>query len=245
MKNILISTIIRNESKFLDRWHQQLKELAAFHKENFRFYLSVYENDSTDDSFQKLSSYDYSFLGNKKLVSEKLNTPYFIGGMNPIRTQILAFARNESIYGYRFLPAIDFVLVIEPDIKYDVTKSDIILCDHEKVYGKSFDILSGKSIHVGSPERIYDTWGTRIKDDTDRWNDADSVFGGLEPLYSTFNCFALYNAKPIKDGFGFGGVNKRTGKPDCDTSVICENFRSAGHDKIFWHTDFNVEHFCE
>lgn len=236
---------MRNEAKFLDLWYSQISQLPKLYKEEFNFFLSIYENDSDDATFQKLSSYDFSMFGNVRILSEKLHTPYFVGGMHPLRVQLLALARNETIYGFRFLKDIDYVLSIEPDLRYDPTKAGVILCDHEKVYGKKFDILTAKSCHVSSPDRIYDSWGTRIKDDTDRWHEGDYVFGGLEPLWSTFNCFALYNAEPIKKGIAFGNVNPRNGQSDCDTVVICENFRKNGYDKIYWNTEFYVEHFCE
>lgn len=245
MKNILISTIVRNEIKFLDLWYAQLKAMVERYKGEFNFFLSVYENDSQDGSALKLNSFDFSFFGNTRIVHERLNTPYFIGGMHPTRTMLLGAARNESIYGFKFLDHMDFILSIEPDTRYDIEKAGILLCDHEKIYGKKFDILSGKSIHVNAPERIYDSWGTRITDGVEAWHEGDNVFGGLEPLWSTFNCFVLYNAEPIKKRITFGGFNERLKKPDCDTVVICENFRKNGYDKIFWHTDFNVEHFCE
>jgi len=49
MKTILISTIVRNRGKTLHKWHSQIKDLVSKDKKN-KYYLSVYENDSTDDS---------------------------------------------------------------------------------------------------------------------------------------------------------------------------------------------------
>jgi len=243
-KKILISTIVRDEAKFLDMWYFHVKKLVESNSQNFEFFLSVYENDSKDGSFEKLSSFDYSFFGRHRLTSERLSVPYFIGGMHPMRTQILAYARNSSIYGFYFLKEMDFVLSIETDVRYDAEKAKLILCDHEAVYGKKFDILTGFSHHPNLPNNIYDSWGTRKTNNVEACDEShDSK--GIEPLWSVFNCFALYNAEPIKRGISFGGFNNRLNKPDCDTAVICENFRANGHNEIYWNADFKVEHYCE
>ncbi len=43
--NILISTILRNESKYIDKWYSQLREIVATQPDH-SFSLSVFENDS-------------------------------------------------------------------------------------------------------------------------------------------------------------------------------------------------------
>ena len=80
--NILICTILRNESKFLDTWYAQIKQIVTTFKDD-HFALSVYENDSSDGTFAKLAAYDWSFLSNHVFTSAKLNSPYFVGGKHP------------------------------------------------------------------------------------------------------------------------------------------------------------------
>lgn len=244
MKNILISTIIRNESRYLNNWHKQIDLLAKKYKGKYNFAVSVFENDSTDDSAQKLMAFDYSNFITHRITSERLKTSYFIGGMNPLRVALLAFARNQSIYGFKFLPSMDFILVVEPDVTYDIDQTELIICDHEEKYGKAIDIITGMSHHPGRPDAIYDSWGTRKTSDVESCDDASNA-SGLQEMWSTFNCFALYRCKPIIEGYTFGHINKRLNKSDCDTSVICENFRAAGYNKIYWNADFKVAHYCD
>ncbi len=242
MANILISTIVRNEARYLDRWHSQIAQLVASQPQH-TFTLSVFENDSADGSGGKVASYDWSFLAAFYLVSAKLNTPFFVGGKAPARVQLLADARNQSIYRFPMLALMDWVLVVEPDVAYTMEVADRII-NHEHHYGKRLDVFSGKSSPPGS-KGLYDSWGSRKTNAVCDWRQGDTEFDGFEPMWSTFNCLTLYRAQPIKEGHTFAGVNPRTGQPDCDTAVICENFRAAGYDQIYWDTNLRVEHSCD
>jgi len=80
----------------------------------------------------------------------------------------------------------------------------------------------------------YDTWATRrdnVEESGERF--ADWQVNPVREFYSTFNAVVVYNAEPIKNGISFGWFNKRLNKFDCDTVVICENFREAGYNKIY------------
>jgi hypothetical protein len=240
--NILICSIIRNEAKFLDTWHSQIKEIATTFKDD-SISLSVFENDSTDGSFAKIAGYDWSFLSNYVLTSTKLNAPCFIGGKHPTRVQLLAQCRNRCMYQFPFLSDVSHVLFIEADITYTIDVADKII-HHEKYYGRKFDVFTPKSVHSDrpGPDNIYDSWGTRKTDKDTDWKDEHSQVGGLAPMWAVFHCFALYRAEPIKKGISFGGFNKRLGIPDCDPVVMCENFREAGYGEIYWDTDLEVKH---
>lgn len=240
--NILICSIIRNEIKFLDKWHAQIKAIVETFKED-SISLSVFENDSTDGSFAKMASYDWSFLSNYVLSSNKLNAPYFFGGKHPQRVQLLGQCRNRAIYQFPFVKDVSHVLFIEADIEYTTETADKII-HHEKYYGKKLDVFTPKSVHAGrpGPNNIYDSWGTRKTQNQTDWKDEDGQNGGFEPMWAVFNCFALYNAEPIKKGIAFGGYNERLAIPDCDPVVLCENFRKAGYDQIYWDTNLEVAH---
>ena len=241
---ILISTIIRNEVAHLLRWHRQLVTLVKSLPQH-EFCLSVFENDSTDGSAQMLASFDYSAFKAHQITSARLNVPYYIGGKEPTRTQLLAYARNRTIYSFEFLREMDSVLVVEPDVEYSTETAQRIV-DHERYYGQRFDVFSGKSVHPNS-HGIYDSWGSRRLSDQTDWCDEDLEHekpGEANPMWSTFNCVCMYSAEPIKKGISFSGVNPRTGSPDCDTVAIVEGFRKAGYDKVFWEPALEVTHFC-
>lgn len=241
MSVILVSSIVRNEARFLDRYHAQLKALVAAMPQH-QFLLSIAENDSDDGSAAKLNALDWTFTAAHQIATARLRTPHFIGGKHPIRTELLARARNQSLFGCPpLLNAAHWVLSLEPDVSYTTaTLAQII--DHEQHYGRRFDIFTGKSTHVGS-SRLYDSWGSRPKAEHTDWCDGDRVEDrGLESMWTTYNCAALYRADAIRAGHTFGGVNPRTGQPDCDTSVICERFRAAGFNEIYWDTRLEIPH---
>jgi hypothetical protein len=92
---------------------------------------------------------------------------------------------------------------------------------------------------------IYDLWATRYSP-MER-PDAEATVHNLEPrgvqqLWATFSCLCLYKAEPFKKGVRFHWMNHRFGIHDCDTTVICENFRRAGYDKIFADYSINPKH---
>lgn len=240
--NILICSILRNEAKYLDRWHKQIKEMCTKFTD-INFFLSIYENDSNDGSYEKVLGYDWDFVKAKMFITAKLNLPYFIGGKSPDRTSLLAYCRNTAMFSFAFLQNMDYVLFVEPDTEYTLETVEKILY-HEKFYGKKLDVFCGKSVHPNS-DHLYDSWGTRKTDSQLDWKEEDGQNGGFEPMWSAFNCLVLYNAEPIKRGIAFGGINQRLNIPDCDTVVICENFRKHGYDKIYWDTNLKVTHFCE
>ncbi len=239
MSHILISSIIRNEARHLDRWYSQIRAVVASQPQH-TFSLSVFENDSTDGSGLKAAAYDWSGLGAFYITQAKLNSPFFVGGKDATRVALLANARNRTLYHFPMLAQMDWVLVIEPDVAYTVEVADKLI-NHEHYYGKRLDVFSGKSSPPGS-KGLYDSWGSRKTNALCDWRQGDTEFDGFEPMWSTFNCLTIYRADAIRAGHTFGGVNPRTGLPDCDTAVICENFRAAGYDQIYWDTNLRVEH---
>lgn len=240
--NVLICTILRNEARFLDRWHAQIREMVTTFKDD-HFGLSVFENDSSDGSFAKLAALDWSFLSNYTFSSNKLNTPAFIGGKHPQRVQLLAACRNRCIAQYPFFGDASHVLFVEADISYPMDVADKLI-HQEKHYGRTFDVLTPKSVHADrpGPNNIYDTWGTRKTDKDTDWKDEYDQNAGLEAVWASFGCMPIYRADAFRNGVGFGGFNERLGIPDCDPVVLCENMRKKGYDQIYWDTRLEVAH---
>jgi hypothetical protein len=237
MSTILVSTICRNETRYLDRYHAQLRALCAAQPQH-TFLLSIYENDSTDGSAAKLAALDWSFLPAYHITTARMQTPPFIGGKHPLRVQLLAAARNRSIYHCGFLHLADRVLVVEPDVAYPTETAAAII-----EQGMAWDVFSGKSVHPDGTGRIYDSWGTRKTDRCTDWADGDQVeTGGLEGVWSTYHCFCTYAAEAFKQGARFHGVNPRTKQPDCDTVAVVEDFRQRGFNRVAWNRDLHVVH---
>jgi len=122
MSNILISTIVRNRGETLRRWYDQLESLVCLDEHN-QYYLSIYENDSEDNSVALLNSFDYSFCKDYCLKNETINTKYYTapfedygtkeGHLSKIdRVNNLAAARNKTIFECGFfwkMPTTSFV----------------------------------------------------------------------------------------------------------------------------------------
>jgi len=240
MSSILICSIIRNREKYLSTWREQLNGIVSLNPHH-DFYLSVYENDSTDATKDILSNLDFSFFKDYQILSENINTEYFGSIVDEKRVHLLAECRNKAIYSNKFLNKCDYVIFIESDIIYNPHEMSVIVNNND------YDIISPRSLETLTPfpTCMYDTWGTRMNA-SDEWWQTSFLFGhghqDILNVWSTFNCFCKYNAHPIKNGITFGGFNERLNKFDCDTAVICENFRNAGFTKIGLDTRYNVYH---
>lgn len=238
-KKILICSIIRDRANYLILWINQINSMID-KCPDYDFFLSVYENDSIDRSAKTLKSLDFSKFKDFFIKTENLNTPSFGSIKNDHRVCLLAEARNKAIYGCNFLDRCDEVLFVEPDIDYCPNELSNIIKDH------SCDILSAKSTHIHNtlPHEIYDNWASRLTDKDECWPNVVAVegFPRRVEVWSTFNCFCKYNAEPFKKNISFSGFNKRLNKYDCDTAVICENFREAGYGKVVLDGRYSVFH---
>tara|TARA_E500000318_G_C3567740_1_gene216452 strand:- start:3179 stop:3904 length:726 start_codon:yes stop_codon:yes gene_type:complete len=241
MKTILISTIVRNRAKTLHKWHSQIKDLVSKDKKN-KYYLSVYENDSTDDSKDILKSLDFSFFEDFYLGIEDIKTKYYgsVLSTDGDRTSNLATARNKTIFAKDFLKKCTHVLSIEPEVTYNTS---IVL---EKIINTNHDIISGISKappKEGNHNFPYDSWATRKNLYDHGWYITNELEGKMD-VWTTYNCLCLYDAKPLNAGVCFGSYNLRLKKFDCDTAVICENFRAVGFNDIKIDVDVVVKHDC-
>lgn len=228
---------MRDSAKNINIWYNNIKELCRIDKNN-KYYLSVYENDSKDDTVEKLKNFDFSFLNGFVLKNEVLNTPKFGPTMDELRVKLLSEARNKSIY-CEFLKESTHVLSLESDINYDPNSvlNGIINTDH--------DIISGRSFDINRNCPFYDDWAARLTENDWRW----TCFSipilekiGTIPVWSTHNCFCLYRSEPIKNFITFGYFNERLNKHDCDSVVICENFRKHGYTNIVLNSSVEVYH---
>ena len=234
--HILICSIVRNREKYLQLWYDQIKSLVE-HNKDVEFTLSVYENDSNDSSVEMLKGFDFSFLKEHRLESENLGTNYYGSIKSEDRVNVLANARNKTLDQAPDLSEFSKVIFIEPDIKYSAKEAS-------RLINLEYDIISGTTPHPVVP--IYDNWCTRLSDKGMDWPlnlglhtfDTDII-----PVWTTFNCFCVYNAKPFAEGLRFSGYNDRFETYDCDTAVICEKFREAGYDNIVLDRTFEVTHF--
>jgi hypothetical protein len=239
---ILVYSVIRNESRYIDRYYDQVKEIVSTFP-GYNFILSIYENDSTDDTVEKIQSKDWSFLKDFSFISEKLMTNNYGSVKSKDRVKNLSIARNKAIEVPGFLERSDYVMMIESDMRFDMDTVRQIL--EFKNLEPDFDIVSGLTVNN---HPIYDSWATRKGPRFTSHEEVRKFDVTSKPYdwyYATSNGICLYRAQPFKDGVRYGYINPVTNKFDCDTVVVCQNFHAAGFDKVYiihtakiYHEDF-------
>jgi glycosyltransferase involved in cell wall biosynthesis len=230
-QKVLLYSIVRNiETKF-DQYHQQIKKIVKAFPE-YEFYLSIYENDSTDRTKSRLHTTDWSFLNGVSIVTENINTEFYGSVKDPVRVENLSKARNKAIEAGGFLDKVDYVLMVEGDLAFSILSvKELFNFKHIK---PDFDVVSAVSIRKNGTH--YDWWGTRT---TPEFNPEKSQ---LDPdydrkhygeYYATSNGLVLYRAKPFQDGIRHGWINTVTKEFDCEMVVLCQSFRAKGYNNIY------------
>ena len=220
----MICSIVRDRIDSLPTWWKQIKSLIDFNPE-MEFEVSVYENDSIDGSdawLHDIVEFEDSSVP-FHLSTERLRTAYFGSIVSGERVENLAFARNQCFLPVN-LDTFDKVVFIEPDVVYNIEEmTELLLADH--------DICSGFTLCQRNGQ-FYDTWATRLKEGDEWWHNTRGFVNQPTSVISTFNGFCVYRAEVIAQGHTFSGFSQQLQKHDCDTAVICENFRAAGFSDI-------------
>jgi hypothetical protein len=272
MSNILICSIVRNQEANLNLWHNQLIELSKLL--DGKIYLSVFENDSLDKTKELLEKFSYPF---ESIVTCKNFNKRFYGSVwNLERLKNLAFYRQACIdQAFEKWKEIFFtkVVYIEPDIEYDPKWScEIIKAQHPLSLGINPDIYSGWSLRSNNHPKesfyLYDTCASRQYEKDTCWNFENEkewnersllktdfgVFNSncLHSVYSTFNCFCAYNAKPFYEGMKWGFSNSRINASnivlengdflEADTVNIVEQFRSNNYNNVYINKNCIIRH---
>lgn len=235
--NVLICTIFRNSAKNIPIYFHLLNNLVRA-TPDVTFYYSAYENDSTDNTIEYINK--YNFFENRSIQSEILGTKFFRSSTEDERVINLANARNKALLGNNYYLIADYILYLEADISYDSNALSNLLS-----FPGPFDILSGACYRSHIKENnCRDTWATR-RTPEEEFGDfhLDKHLKAYDKYYSTFGGFCLYNSLPFKNGLRWSAYNKRKNKYDCDTAVICENFRHLGFDKIYMDYNTKITHW--
>lgn len=238
-EKVLVYSIIRNESKYMNAYHNKLIEMVSTFPE-YEFYLSIYENDSTDGTKQKIMNKDWSMFSGVSIISEDIATKDYGSVKDETRVKNLSIARNKAIEAGGFLEFVDYVMMIESDMTFDMNALDKILSFKNVV--PDFDIVSGITIRN---RRLYDQWATRHKPEYDEgiYPIADDYkMKSYDKYYSTSNGICLYRAEPFREGVRYGYINTVTGEFDCDTVVVCQNFHERGYSNVYIIHDAEIYH---
>lgn len=239
---VLVYSIIRNRGRYMESFYTQLKKMVQSYPQ-YEFYLSIYENDSTDNTKEKIFNKDWSFFKGVSITSENINTQYFTSTKDEERVKNLAIARNKALESNPFLPIVDYVLMTEGDIRYSASEIGELLSFKNKE--PDFDIVSAISIRKNGTH--YDWWATRtsakfVKEYSEI--DPDYKKKDYGKYYSTSNGLCLYKAKPFQEGVRHHWINTVTKEPDCEMVVLCQNFQNAGYKNIFINYNVKAYHEC-
>lgn len=238
-EKILLYSIIRNEGQFMDGYYNKLKSMVKSFPQ-FEFYLSIYENDSTDKTKNKIFSKDWSFFEGVSIISENIMTKDYGSIKDADRVKNLSIARNKAIEAGGFLSFVDYILMVESDMEWDNETVRKILFFKEKE--PNFDIVSGITIRNGG---LYDAWATRKGPKFIPRRpvlSSDYKTKSYDKYYSTSNGLCLYRAQPFREGVRYGWINPVTKQFDCDTVVVCQNFHAKGYKNIYIIHDAEIYH---
>ena len=238
-EKVLLYSIIRNESKYINAYHAKLTEIVRTFPQ-FEFYLSIYENDSTDGTKQKILNKDWSAFSEVSIITEDIATEYFGSVKAEERVKNLSMARNKAIESGGFLDFVDYVMMVEADVEFDMDVVAKIL--NFKNVVPDFDIVSGFTIRN---RRLYDQWATRKQPlyEEGTYPIADDYrMKSYDRYYSTSNGICLYRAEPFREGIRYGWVNKVSNDFDCEMVVVCQNFHDKGYNNVYIIHDAEIYH---
>jgi glycosyltransferase involved in cell wall biosynthesis len=142
-ESVLIYSIVRNIETRADVYYQQIKSIVE-KSPDYDFYLSIYENDSTDKTKQLLFSKDWSFFSGVSIITENINTKFYGSVKDATRVENLAKARNKAIEAGGFLDKVDYILMIEGDNRFKTQAARELL--NFKNVEPDFDVVSSVSI---------------------------------------------------------------------------------------------------
>jgi hypothetical protein len=238
-EKILICSIARNDEDFYTNYYNRIKTMVDYFPE-YEFYLSLYENDSTDSTKNLILKQDYSMFAGVSIVSENINTKFYGSTKDEDRVKNLAIARNRAIGASNFLDSVDYVLVIDIDVEFKMPAVAKIL--NFKNLEPNFDIVAAATMRK---RVLYDQWATREGPEYDsaiQENFEEYRKLPYKKYYSVSSGFCLYRAEPFKSGAKWGHINYVSGKPDCEMVIVCQDFSKRGYNNIYMMHEAEMFH---
>ena len=242
--NILICSLIRSKEPYLPDWYNRVRGIKAL-QPYWNFNISLYENDSEDNSVQLINSFDWSWCDWFKLNSEKRDREYYISTERK-RIERLASYRNMCIWQFGDLDSIDRIIMNDVDCSFDPKEAAEVIEESLK-----WDVYSFASRDDATGDEFYDRWATRRTATDGWWDDKPYDQNGNNLTWTTGNGFVCYDPEPFRRGLTFGYVNNRSRfidevnkhkTHDVENAVVCENFRLIGFNKIGFNGKYNTVH---
>lgn len=238
-EKILIASIVRNDEQFYVNYYNRLRAMIDAFPE-YDFYLSLYENDSTDNTLGLILKQDYSMFKGISIINESLGTKFYGSSKDEDRVKNLAIARNKSLTGGNFLDIVDYILVIDIDVEFKMPAVEKIL--NFKSIKPDFDVVAATTLRKNV---LYDQWATREGPEYDpkiqeKFN--EYKLSSYKKYYSVSGGFCFYKAKPFKQGIRWGHINQVTNQPDCEMVVVCQLLGKMGYNNIYMMHEAEMYH---
>ena len=115
--NILFCSLIRSKEPYLADWYNRIRGIKAL-QPYWNFNISLYENDSEDNSVPLINSFDWSWCDWFKLNSEKRDRKYYISTERK-RIERLSSYRNMCVWQFGDLDSIDRIIMNDVDCSFD------------------------------------------------------------------------------------------------------------------------------
>lgn len=142
---IVVASIFRNSSAYIDRYFQQIDALRRDH----RVRLVVAEGDSTDNTYDLL---DERLMDHDSLLRVDHGGPEFESVDHPQRWAQIAYVCNE-VLRHLDMKDKDKLIYVESDLMWPVDTMHYLIADLDKV-----PAVAAMSIQA-STGRFYDVWG--------------------------------------------------------------------------------------
>jgi len=228
--SVCILGLARNISKELNRTLPRIQKIGNMFKS---WSGVIYENDSIDDTAQKIKSFAQEGNLTLEIFSETLNHGIHKQDRSLTRMEAMSYYRNKCIERSKIHGA-DFIIVLDPDLIGGFSYFGIL---NSLGYAGEFDMIGANSIIYDNNESktrrlYYDSWAFRKgqwephKDE--EINPLQFHRGeGLVRVNSCFGGLGIYPAKVFDDNLIYYSG------PSCEHVELHNRMIEAGKDKIY------------
>lgn len=152
--NVAVVSMFRDATAYLDRYFAQVIALRVLlEAQGDRLRVVAVENNSTDDTWDRLSAFTHNELGT--LVEAHDDCPYWPSVDVPDRWRHLAWVQNHTLT--ELDDGDDIYVYVESDLTWDPTELLALIGRYDETEAWSVPIYS--KVRGG---RYYDSWGSRM-----------------------------------------------------------------------------------
>ena len=222
----------RDSSEHIQKTLGQLEALTKL--DQFRFNFFFYENDSKDDTLERLQEWKRNIdnkAGYVGILSEKLGAPKFGSVPSNMRTAMLSYYRNKNKEMSHGGELSNYSLVLDTDLTWKA-ETDFLELFGALRFKESTEMVTSNCrqnvldyVFNQSVDSYYDVYCLR-----DKWGNGGMYFANT-PFYDEADNAKFLSGAPVEIKSGFGGLAM---------------LKSKVFDKVKWSADLHSEHvnFC-